>query len=146
MFSVCESNVPVINSIKSMILMVQKEVALRLSAVEKTKNYGRISVLTQVLANVDIKFDVKPENFYPKPKVDSSVIEITPKKKVKFNYHKLNKTLTISFSHKRKTLKNNLSKLSKDIESKISECGINPSLRPEEIKPHEFVKLSENLF
>ena len=68
-----------INSIKSMILMVQK-VALRLSAVEKTKNYGRISVLTQVLANVEIKFDVKPENFYPKPKVDSSVIEITPKK------------------------------------------------------------------
>ena len=63
-----------------MILMVQKEVALRLSAVEKTKNYGRISVLTQVLANVEIKFDVKPENFYPKPKVDSSVIEITPKK------------------------------------------------------------------
>ena len=96
----------IFNSIKSMILMVQKEVALRLSAVEKTKNYGRISVLTQVLANVDIKFDVKPENFYPKPKVDSSVIEITPKKKVKFNYHKLNKTLTISFSHKRKTLKN----------------------------------------
>ena len=135
-----------INSIKSMILMVQKEVALRLSAVVKTKNYGRISVLTQVLANVDIKFDVKPENFYPKPKVDSSVIKITPKKKVKFNYQKLNKTLTLSFLHKRKTLKNNLSKLSKDIESKISECGINPSLRPEEIKPHEFVKLSENLF
>ena len=71
-----------INSIKSMILMVQKEVALRLSAVVKTKNYGRISVLTQVLANVEIKFDVKPENFYPKPKVDSSVIEITPKKKL----------------------------------------------------------------
>ena len=135
-----------INSIKSMILMVQKEVALRLSAIEKTKNYGRISVLTQVLANVDIKFDVEPENFYPKPKVNSSIIEITPKRNVKFNYQKLNKILTLSFLHRRKTLKNNLSKLNKDIDLKILDCGIDPSLRPEEIKPDEFIKLSENLF
>ena len=77
-----------INSIKSMILMVQKEVALRLSAIEKPKLWKNICSYS-VLANVEIKFD-KPENFYPKPKVDSSVIEITPKK-VKFNYHKLTK-------------------------------------------------------
>ncbi len=64
-------------------VMVQKEVALRLSAEEKTKHYGRISVLIQVVADVRIKFDVAPENFFPKPKVYSSIIEIIPKKKIK---------------------------------------------------------------
>ena len=58
-----------------------------------------------------IKFDVAPENFFPKPKVHSSVIEIIPKEKIKFDYKKLDKFLKLSFMHKRKTLKNNLSKL-----------------------------------
>ena len=61
--------------------MVQKEVASRLSAKKKTKHYGRISVLIQVVADVEVKFDVAPENFFPKPKVYSSIIEIIPKKK-----------------------------------------------------------------
>ena len=125
--------------------MVQKEVALRLSAEEKTKHYGRISVLIQVVADVRIKFDVAPENFFPKPKVYSSIIEIIPKKKIKFDYHKLDKFLKISFRHRRKTLKNNLSKINPNIEEKIFKCGIDPALRPEEITPNQFIKLSEEL-
>ena len=134
-----------INSFKSIIVMVQKEVALRLSAEEKTKYYGRISVLIQVVADVRIKFDVAPENFFPKPKVYSSIIEIIPKKKIKFDYHKLDKFLKISFRHRRKTLKNNLSKINSNIEEKIFKCGIDPALRPEEISPNQFIKLSEEL-
>ena len=57
-----------INSFKSIIVMVQKEVALRLSAEEKTKHYGRISVLIQVVADVRVKFDVTPESFFSKTK------------------------------------------------------------------------------
>ena len=134
-----------IHSFKSIVVMVQKEVASRLSAKEKTKHYGRTSVLVQVVADVKIKFDVAPENFFPKPKVHSSVIEITPKEKIKFNYKKLDKLLKLSFMHKRKTLKNNLSKISSNIEEKIFKCGINPALRPEEISPNQFIKLSEEL-
>ena len=134
-----------INSFKSIVVMVQKEVASRLSAQEKTKHYGRISVLIQVLAEVRIKFDVTPENFFPKPKVHSSVIEIIPKEKIKFDYNKLDKFLKLSFMHKRKTLKNNLSKISSNIEEEIFKCGIDPSLRPEEISPSEFIRLSEDL-
>ena len=134
-----------INCFKSIIVMVQKEVALRLSAEEKTKLYGRISVLIQVVADVRIKFDVAPENFFPKPKVYSSIIEIIPKKKIKFDYHKLDKFLKISFRHRRKTLKNNLSKINPKIEEKIFKCGIDPALRPEEITPNQFIKLSEEL-
>ena len=134
-----------IHSFESIVVMVQKEVASRLSAKEKTKHYGRTSVLVQVVADVKIKFDVAPENFFPKPKVHSSVIEIIPKEKIKFNYKKLDKLLKLSFMHKRKTLKNNLSKISSNIEEKIFKCGVNPSLRPEEISPNQFIKLSEEL-
>ena len=134
-----------IHSFKSIVVMVQKEVASRLSAKEKTKHYGRTSVLVQVVADVKIKFDVAPENFFPKPKVYSSVIEIIPKEKIKFDYKKLDKLLKLSFMHKRKTLKNNLSKISSNIEEKIFKCGVNPALRPEEISPNQFIKLSEEL-
>jgi len=47
--------------------------------------------------------------------------------------------------HKRKTLKNNLSKFDCNIEEKIFKCGVDPSLRPEEINPNQFIKLSEKL-
>ena len=134
-----------IHSFESIVVMVQKEVASRLSAKEKTKHYGRTSVLVQVVADVKIKFDVAPENFFPKPKVHSSVIEIIPKEKIKFDYKKLDKLLKLSFMHKRKTLKNNLSKISSNIEEKIFKCGVNPALRPEEISPNQFIKLSEEL-
>ena len=134
-----------IHSFESIVVMVQKEVASRLSAKEKTKHYGRTSVLVQVVADVKIKFDVAPENFFPKPKVHSSVIEIIPKEKIKFDYKKLDTLLKLSFMHKRKTLKNNLSKLSSNIEEKIFKCGVNPALRPEEISPNQFIKLSEEL-
>ena len=134
-----------IHSFESIVVMVQKEVASRLSAKEKTKHYGRTSVLVQVVADVKIKFDVAPENFFPKPKVHSSVIEIIPKEKIEFDYKKLDKLLKLSFMHKRKTLKNNLSKISSNIEEKIFKCGVNPALRPEEISPNQFIKLSEEL-
>ena len=49
-----------------------------------------------------VKFDVEPENFFPKPKVHSSVIEIIPKEKIKFDYNKLDKLLKLSFMHKEK--------------------------------------------
>ncbi len=134
-----------INSFKSILVMVQKEVASRLSAQKKTRHYGRTSVLIQVVADVKIKFDVEPENFFPKPKVQSSVIEIIPKKKIKFDYNKLDRFLRLSFMHKRKTLKNNLSKIGSNIEEKIFKCGVDPTLRPEEISPNQFIKLSEEL-
>jgi len=135
-----------INSFESIIVMVQKEVASRLSAEKKTKDYGRTSVLVQVLAEVKVRFDIAPENFFPKPKVYSSVIEIIPKEKIEFDYNKLDKFLKLSFMHRRKTLKNNLSKISSNIEDKIFKCGVDPALRPEEISPNQFIKLSEKLF
>ena len=83
-------------------------------------------------------------NFFPKPKVNSSVIEIIPFKK-DFNYESLDKILKISFLHRRKILKNNLKNLNIDTK-KIQENGINLSSRPQDLTPNDYIKLSKILF
>ena len=70
-------------------LMVQKEVAERLSAKVSTPYYSRISVLIQLHAVVEKVFEVEPHNFTPKPKVKSTVIKITPYRKKKIIYKDL---------------------------------------------------------
>lgn len=133
------------NIFKSMVLMVQKEVADRLSAKVSSKEYGRISVLMQTQSVIKKCFDVSPDKFFPKPNVFSTVIKIEIKKKIEFNYQKLDKILKLSFGQRRKTIKNNLKKLELNVEKKIEDCGLSPSLRPQDIKPEEFIKLSNML-
>tara|TARA_Y100001960_G_scaffold307065_1_gene362960 strand:+ start:592 stop:1368 length:777 start_codon:yes stop_codon:yes gene_type:complete len=134
-----------INIFQSIIVMVQKEVAERLSASVSSKSYGRLSILVQLHAEVKRKFDVNPEKFFPQPKVVSTVIELVPKKKLDFNYEKLDELLKLSFLQRRKTIKNNLKKLNKSIEMKLIKSGINPILRPQDIKPDEYIRLSDVL-
>ena len=133
------------NIFKSMVLMVQKEVADRLSAKVSSKEYGRISVLMQTQSSIKKCFDISPDKFFPKPNVFSTVIKIEIKKKIEFNYQKLDEILKISFGQRRKTIKNNLKKLELNVEKKIKDCGLSPSLRPQDIKPEEFIKLSNIL-
>ena len=128
-----------------MILMVQKEVAERFVAKASTKAYGRLSVLVQLQSQVKKIFDVSPEKFFPKPKVFSSVIGIKPNNNFKFEYQKLDELLKNSFKYRRKTLKNNLKNFTVDSEQKIINCGIDPNLRPQDIKPEEYLKLSKYL-
>jgi 16S rRNA (adenine1518-N6/adenine1519-N6)-dimethyltransferase len=130
---------------KSMVLMVLKEVAERLSAKVSSKEYGRISVLMQTQSVIKKCFDVSPDKFFPKPNVFSTVIKIEIKKKIEFNYQKLDEILKISFAQRRKTIKNNLKKLEMNVEKKIKECGLSPNLRPQDIRPEEFIKLSNIL-
>ncbi len=67
--------------ITQMILMLQKEVAERITASPGTKSYGALSVILQFFADVKILFQVSPHCFYPKPKVSSAVISIIPLQK-----------------------------------------------------------------
>ena len=130
---------------KALVVMVQKEVAQRLYAKVGTKFYSRTSVLIQANASIEEKFEVSANNFFPKPKVNSSVIEIIPEKR-NFNYENLDKILRISFLHRRKILKNNLKNLSTDIKKKIKASGINLSSRPQNLSPNDYIKLSKILF
>lgn len=131
---------------KSLVVMVQKEVAERFVAKAGTKLYGRISVLIQAFSHVKKKLDVDPEHFFPKPKIKSSVIEITPKQKISIDYEKLNRTLKIAFIHRRKTLKNNFKKVDFDIEKFLIKNQLSLNTRPQEVSKDNYVKLSIELF
>ncbi len=130
---------------KSIIVMVQKEVAERFVAKVRSKEYGRISVLIQVYCYVKKIFDISADNFIPKPKINSSIIEIIPKKNIKIDYEKLDKVLKLSFLHRRKTIKNNFKK-NLDAKDFYFEFGFKENLRPQEISPENYLKISKHLF
>ena len=134
-----------IENFESIIIMVQREVAERLSAKVSTKFYGRTSILVQLHSDVKKIFDVSPENFHPQPKVNSSVIELSPKSNLNFNYEKVDELLKICFAQRRKKLKNNLNKISHSNLEKIIKSGIDLNLRPQDISIENYVMMSNLL-
>jgi len=123
--------------------MLQKEVVLRLAGQPGSRDYGRLSVMTQYLCDVEPLFDVPPEAFYPPPKVDSAIVRLTPHPVSPYplvNLDVLQAVVAKSFSMRRKTLANNLKPvISAD---QLLSLGIDPGLRPEQISVMDYVKLS----
>ncbi len=132
--------------IKSLTIMVQKEVADRLSASLKTKDYGYMTVLLNYQFDITRIVEVGKDNFQPKPKVDSSVIQLTPKTKIELDYQKFKKLLKDSFQFKRKTIANNLFSYDKKALSDVLKIhGYNLTNRAEEIDLQTFIDLARNL-
>lgn len=126
----------------SLIVMVQKEVAERLTAQISSKSYGRVSVLMQLYCEIEKKFDVCPENFMPPPKVVSTVIHIIPKKKItEFNYSNMDLLLKNSFRFRRKKLKNNLLKYYSNVCEMFVEKNFDSNLRAQDMSPKNFIEI-----
>ncbi len=137
------ANIP----IKGMLLMMQKEVADRICAKPKTKEYGMISVKLNYYFSMRKIMDVKNSNFVPVPKVDSSVV----------SFEKIERNSLISilvfedllkqaFSLKRKTLKNNLKKETfEQLYPILLKNGFNEKVRAEEIDLETFIEMSNEL-
>ena len=92
-------------------IMMQKEVAERLSAVVGTKAYGRFTVVTGAYLNMEYCFTIPPDVFIPKPKVDSAIIRFTKKENPLISdekYMRFNKLVSAAFSQRRKMLRNTL--------------------------------------
>jgi len=129
----------------NLVLMFQKEVADRIIAKFNTKNYGRLSILSNWKLEVEKICDVKPYSFFPKPKIDSSVLLLKPK--LDFfpltNPKNLEKLTRIFFMHRRKMLKKSYNLLfngNLDIANKLN---IDLSLRPQNLNFETYYKLSE---
>ena len=136
--------------IKRIVVMVQKEVALRLAADAGSKDYGAISVLTRYYTNPRIVTVVPADSFYPAPKVDSAVVclEVLDKPNVDVKDEKMFfKVVKGAFSQRRKTLLNCLSSsfgLDKETTAeKIRNCGIEPGIRGEKLGIEEFARLAD---
>jgi 16S rRNA (adenine1518-N6/adenine1519-N6)-dimethyltransferase len=91
------------------VFLVQKEVAQRLSAQPGTRAYGFLSVQTQLLSDVELLFEVPADAFRPRPKVDSAVVRLTPKRDADaFDHARFIEFASRCFRYKRKTIRNNL--------------------------------------
>ncbi len=131
---------------QAMILMFQKEVAERIIAKTHTKDYGRLSVLSQLTCNIVKLIDLPPHVFTPAPKIWSSVLLFTPKKQPLNNatIEKIEKITSTVFSKRRKMLRQSL-KSNPKILLKAIDIGIDPTSRPEEISPNMFLELAKSL-
>lgn len=130
---------------KEMILMVQKEVAERITADIGTKNYGRLSIMVNLNNDVKKLLTVKPSSFIPRPKVDSTVIKISPKNKdININTEVFEKIVKTCFSQRRKKVKNNLDQLNINTISLLELSNIDPDIRAENIDIEGFIRISRN--
>ncbi|MDR2635711.1 MAG: 16S rRNA (adenine(1518)-N(6)/adenine(1519)-N(6))-dimethyltransferase RsmA [Campylobacteraceae bacterium] len=118
-----------------MVLMMQKEVALKLTAAVSSSEYSSLSILTSVLSDASILFDVPKEAFNPPPKVTSSVVKIEKKREFEGVFGGFKAYLSKAFASPRKTLKKNLSNYfdQKRLFEVFDELKIDTNLRPHEI-------------
>jgi len=130
--------------IDDMYFMLQKEVVERLAASPGCKDYGRLSVMIQYHCAVEHLFNVSADAFYPKPKVESAVVFLSPYRISPYPYvafTDLERLLACAFSMRRKTLANNLKPLLSA--SELTTLGINPQDRPEQITVNEYVTIAK---
>jgi 16S rRNA (adenine1518-N6/adenine1519-N6)-dimethyltransferase len=133
-----------------LVLMFQKEVADRIIANFNNSTYGRLSILANWKLDIRKICDIKPESFYPRPKIDSSLLVFSPKK----NFHKiknaknLEKITRIFFSQRRKMLKKPFNQLFNGNQKVLDKLKIDLNLRPQNLDFDTYYKLTseyENL-
>ncbi len=131
-----------------MVIMVQKEVASRLSAKLGSKDYGSLTVFLNYYYDVVKLFDVSRNCFQPKPNVDSAVIEMKLKENrlIVLDMEVFKKLVKDSFSYKRKTIRNNLKDYDlKVISSVLEKYGYDLSVRAEKLRLEIFVEIANTL-
>ncbi len=132
--------------IERAVLMMQKEVAQRLSAKPNSKDYGILSVITQAYAQVEYLFEIKRGNFFPVPNVDSAVVALNFYKEISDLADPIlfRKIVRGTFNFRRKTLKNSLSRIfDKAFVNSLDETTL--AKRPEQLTVDEFKQLTNQL-
>ena len=127
-----------------LVLMFQKEVADRIIAELNTSSYGRLSIICNWKLNIRKICDIKPESFFPKPNVNSSLLFFYPKKNfVKINNpNNLEKVTRIFFNQRRKMLKKPFNKLFNGNQNISNKLKIDLNLRPQNLSLDTYYKLA----
>lgn len=135
-----------LKQLEDMHFMFQKEFGERLSAEPNNKSYGRISVLTQYLTELEKVLYLEPSSFKPKPSVESVFIRFKPKK----DRHilspisiKLQEITKATFMHRRKMIGKSLKNILTT--QQIEQLDIDLSLRPENLSVNDYVRIAEQL-
>jgi len=129
----------------ALIFMFQKEMAERITGKFSTSKYGRLSILTNYRLKVLNKFNVSPNCFFPKPKIDSTILYLKPNEKISNkikNIENLEKITNILFSNKRKMINKNMKKIfNKNQLDSIK--NLNLKSRPSDLKPEKYYEITE---
>ena len=128
---------------ESLLLMFQKEVADRIIAESNTSKYGRLSILSNWKLNIKKIMDIGPQSFSPRPKVDSTLLLFTPKKKIfKLKSAKNLEMITrVFFSQRRKMLKKPFNQIFHNSKKVSEKFDINLNLRPQNLEAEMYFKL-----
>ena len=129
-----------------LILMFQKEVANRILAKPHTKEYGRLSVLSNWRLEIKKHFDVSKNSFFPKPKIDSTLLSFKPRKNNPFdlkNPKNLEIVTRVLFSNRRKMINKNFMKLFNQNIFISKNLNLDLSARPEELNYEAYYKIAE---
>ena len=132
-------------STNKLIFMFQKEVADRILAKINSKNYGRLSIISNWRLNIKKEFDINPNSFFPKPKIDSTLLSFVPKKKY-FNIKNpknLEKITQVFFNKKRKMIKNPLKQIFKNPDLIANKLKLNINLRPQNLTPLNYFEITK---
>ncbi len=129
--------------VSKMILMFQKEVADRILANVSSRKYGRITILSKWKFDIEKVIDVKPNSFFPRPKIDSTVLKFTPKKKIHrlIDSKNLEKITKVFFNQRRKMIKKPVNILFKNFKFNYKKFNLNPSDRPQNIEVDKYLKI-----
>ena len=130
---------------ETLILMFQKEVAERIVAKTNTKEFSRLTVLSNWRLEIKKHFNVSNNCFFPKPKISSTVLSFKPKKNSQFNLknpNNLEKVTRTLFSNRRKMINKNFNKLFYQNKSLTKNLKINLNKRPEELSNEMFYKIA----
>jgi len=120
-----------------MVFMTQKEVAQRITSIHGNKTYGRLSVMTQALSDVELSFTVPNTVFFPQPDITSAILTFEPINTTIPDIHHFSQVVKQAFSQRRKTLRNTLKAL-----FSAEELGEFSSKRAEELSVQDFITLS----
>ena len=128
----------------NLILMFQKEVADRIISSYNKSSYGRLSIIANWKLNIKKIIDIKPNSFSPKPKVDSSLLFFSPKKKFfkLKNSNNLEKITRIFFSHRRKMIKKPYNQLFFGNPNILQQLKLDLNLRPQNLDFETYYKLT----
>jgi len=137
---------PFLQQVKGVKLLVQLEFAERLAGVAGTKDYGSLSVYTQLRSHVTIDCKVERACFTPVPKVDSAIITLKPRSDLLSDdlLRKVEKVCRASFSQRRKKLRNAIKQFV--TEERLDDCPIDLNRRPDAITPDEYLELTRFVY
>ncbi len=137
---------PLNDNVKEVMFTFQKEVADRITSEPNSKSYSRLSVIVQSVCDIKKKQKLPAEIFYPKPKINSTVLIFEKKQKIIINNFKsLQEVTKLAFNKRRKSIKNSLKSIV-NISHFLNELNIEDKVRPEQISVKKFCELANLIY